>query len=247
MARARFQAGGHLEQLIDGDPIGGLEGSDQGPAPGEGAGLVEQHRLQPGGHLNRIATPEQQARASRQSGAHRDHRGGGQAQGAGTGHHQHGDGELQRQAEGGLGRDPEHAVAGMANVVVIEMEHVGPEGGAQQPPEQEGGHGQAQHHQGEPTGHPIGEALDRRLARLGLLHHVNDPGHGALGSTALHLQHQGSFQVEAASGQLAACRCLQRQGLTGEGRHIHRRGPLQHQGIHRHAVTWQQLHPVAGA
>ena len=45
---------------------------------------------------------------------------------------------------------------------------------------------------------------------------MDDPGNGAVGPTATHLQHQGRFQIEAAGGELAAGSGLQRKRFASK-------------------------------
>ena len=88
MAAALLQAGRKLQQMIRIIPVHiGHEGTTQG----EGAGLVEDHMVQTGGCFDHITTAEQPAAPCCQAGGHRDHSGGRQTQGTGTGDHQHGD------------------------------------------------------------------------------------------------------------------------------------------------------------
>ena len=125
-------------------------------------------------------------------------------------------------------------------------EHLGPESGAQQPPEQEGGACQQQHRQGEATRHPVGEALDRGLAGLSLLHQMDDAGDGALGAAATHLQLQRRRQVEAAGGQLLTRHGRLGHRLAGERREIQCRLAGNHHTVDRDAVARKHLDAIAG-
>ncbi len=127
------------------------------------------------------------------------------------------------------------------------QQHGGPVVGAPEPPEQEGGHGQQQHRQGEATGHAVGEPLNRGLAQLGLLHQVHDAGDGAFAAPPQHLKLQRSGQVETASREFAAGLGGLGEGFTGEGRGVHRGAALTHQPIHRNAVAREDANPVARA
>ena len=127
------------------------------------------------------------------------------------------------------------------------LQHLGPERRAPLPPKQEGGPRQQQHKPAEAAGDAVGQALDRRLAGLGLLHEGNDAGHGAVRAAAQHLQGEGCLQVEAAGRQFAAGPGLQGQGFTREAGRIHGRAALQHQAIDGHPVTGQEQHPILGA
>ena len=245
MAGTRLQAGGQLHHPLGCCSPKRVDLGHQGPTHGEGAGFIEQHRPQPGGRLNRIAAPEQQARTGRQPRTHRHGRGRGQTQGAGTGHHQHRNGQLQGQSEGGIGARSEHPMGHGAHLMGnLTLQHLGPEARSPLPPEDKRGDGQGQNKQGEAPRHPIHQPLNRGLTGLGLLHQMDDPGNGAVAARAPHLELQRGLQIEAARRQFHAHFGLQGQGFAGEARHIHRRGSSQHHPIHRHPIPRKQLHPV---
>ena len=61
---------------------------------------------------------------------------------------------------------------------------------AEQPPEQKGGEGQADHAVAKTACHTIGQALDGGPTGLGLLHQTNDPGQGGFGTDTGDLQNQ---------------------------------------------------------
>ena len=243
MAALGLEAGGDLDEPI-GTGSARFQGGHQRTPQGEGAGFIEQQGVQAGGGFDRITAAEQHTGLGGTARAHGDGRWGGQAQGAGTGHHQHGNAELQGQ---GQGRFCAHAQALMAAVQMGRRgsrQHLGPQQRSPAPPEQEGGRSQGQYRQGEAPGHPIGQALDRGLAGLGLLHQVNDAGHGALGTWAQHFHGEGPIEIEAARRQLRAGLRLQRQRFAREARDIHAGEALQHKAIHRHPVAGQQPHPI---
>ena len=226
---------------------------DQGPPQGEGAGFVEHHPVQRSGQFDHIAPTKQPSLPGCQSRRHRDHRGGRQAESTGTSDHQHRNRQLQGEPQRGFSTSPQGGVQAMAMGGVLvgrvhrRRQHLGPEPWPHLPPEQKREGGEADHAVAEHPGHPIGEALNRSLASLGLLHQSNDPRQGRLGANPLHLQFKGGFKVEAARRQLRAGGCFQRQWLTGEARHINGRAAFSHHPIHRDAIASQQLQPFPWA
>ena len=71
----------------------------QGPAAGEGAGFIQQHRAHRSSHLEHIAAAEQQAQMGGAASGHADGCGGGQPQRARTRDRQHADGRLEGEAD----------------------------------------------------------------------------------------------------------------------------------------------------
>ena len=192
MATGLLQTGGQLDQSIGADPGISLcgdplqsqrpiknqwscrHGCDQGASSRQGAGLVKQHGFQTRRGLHGIPSPEQETRTGGQAKSDGNGGGGGQPKGTGASDHQNGNCQLQRQGQGGKG-DGCHAMALMATGT-LSREHPRPEPGAPSPPEQKSGSCQEQNSQAEPSGHGIGQALDRRLAGLGLANHLDDTG-----------------------------------------------------------------------
>ena len=104
---ALLKAGSQLQQQ---SRVLGPHAGHQRASEGEGAGLVEHNAIEAGGGFDHIAAAKQPAPLRRQTGGHGDHGGGGQAKGAGTGHHQHSDRQLQRQPDRGGGTTAEATV-----------------------------------------------------------------------------------------------------------------------------------------
>ena len=250
MAAAGLKARRPLQQAVG---VISLNGSDQRPPQGERAGLVKDHLLQPSGCFDHIPAPKQPATPGGQSCGHGDHRGCGQTEGTGAGHHQHGNRQLQCQAHGGGGSTAEagvvHAMArhrGMGHPGCRRLQHLRPMGRAKQPPEKEGGHSQTDDPVTETPGHPISQALNRSPACLRLLHQADDPCQRRLGSHTGDVEDQRCFQVEAAGGQLNTGFRLQGHRFTGEARDINGGFPLDNQAIHRDPVTGKQLQTLTG-
>ena len=126
-------------------------------------------------------------------------------------------------------------------------EHPRPEPGAPAPPEQKSSGCQEQNSQAEASGHGIGQALDRRLAGLGLADHLDDAGEGTMGPGPQHLQLQGSLLIEAARWQFATWFHPQRQIFSGQRGAIHSRATVPNDAIDGHPVAGQETQPISRA
>ena len=192
-----------------------------GGALGDGAGLVQHHRVHTVGDLQDLTGADQDAVPGAQARAHHDGGGGGQAQGAGAGDDQHRREHPQHEGEGLPGD--------------------GPEDGRHQ--------GDPHDHRHEHAGHLVGGLGDGGLPALGVLHEPDDPGEGGVVAHAGHLDVQHAVFVDAAADDLAARSLLHRQTLAGEhglvdaalplGDGAVRRDPGA--GLHQHHVAHLQL------
>jgi hypothetical protein len=108
------------------------------------------------GALQRFGVLDQDAVAGGDAGAGHDRGGRGQAEGAGAGDHQHGDGVDQRGFQRRAG----------------------------QPPADQGEQGQHQHGRHEHLADPVDQFLDRRLGRLGVFHQADDARQHGFGAQA---------------------------------------------------------------
>src|SRR5581483_8413539 len=88
--------------------------------------------------------------------------------------------------------------------------------------EGQGGHGH--HRRDEPAGEPVGEALDGRLAALGLLHQPDDPGQDGVAAHRRGPHVERPVAVEGGAGDPVAGGFLHRERLAGEHRLVGRRG-----------------------
>ena len=88
---------------------GGGDDVDQAhPAGGDGAGLVQHHRVDPAGRLQDLRALDEDAQLGAPPGAHQQRGGGGQPQRAGAGDDQDGDRGGERRLRPGPGGEPEH-------------------------------------------------------------------------------------------------------------------------------------------
>ena len=148
--RFGLQGRGQGQNLVGAPTLPGMEVGDLGRAPGEGAGLVEDHGGEAIGPLQGFAAPHQDAQFRAPAGAHHDRGGGGQPHGAGAGDDEHRHHADQGPGDG-RGRAPEE-------------------------PGQEGEGRQAHDHRHEDARHLVHQALDGGLAGLGLFHQADDLG-----------------------------------------------------------------------
>ena len=153
--------------------------AEQGhPAGGDGAGLVQHDRVDPARGLQDLRTLDQDAELGAASGADHQRGRGGQAEGAGAGDDQYGDG-------GGEGGGQARAVA---------------------QPEAEGAERERDDDRHEDRGDPVGEALRRGLAVLRVLHQLGHPGELGVGADAGGLDDQPAAGVEGGAGDRSSRR-----------------------------------------
>ena len=206
-------------------PLGivGVDGRHQRPAKGESAGFIKHHLIETSCRFEHIASSEQPAPPGRQTCGHRDHSRCRQSESTGAGHHQHGDRQLQRQTDRSLGTAAETGmVHGMRHHPWRgSLQHLWPEVGTDQPPEQEGGQGQSDHDIAKTTSHPVRQPLDGSPSCLGLLHQLDDPGESRLRTHPLHLHGQRCLEIQASGGELRARFRLQGERFAREAGHVH--------------------------
>ena len=248
MARVGLEACGQLHQLSGASAAACFQqAAEAGAADAQGAGLIEEHGVERSGGFDHVAATKQDAGLGGAAGAHGDRRRRGQPQRARAGHHQHGNAQLQAEHKRGFCGQPQASVRAVGMDRRGSRQHLGPELSAPEPPKDQGGERQQHHRHAETASHPIGEPLNRPLARLGLLHQRDDSRHGAVAPRAHHLQQQWGLEVEAASCQLAAHAHLLGQRFTGEARNIQVGEALQHAAIHGHPISRQQLQAITRA
>ncbi len=104
-------------------------------------------------------------------------------------------------------------------------------------PANEGEQGDDQHRGDEDARNGVGEALDRRLGALRLLHQADDTGqHGVSADLGgLHAQH--ARLVDRGADDRVTCTLLDREALARQHRFIHGRGSRQHHAVGRHLLA----------
>ncbi len=163
MLALRLHGGGQGQHLVGADTGGGGHRRDLGVALGEGTGLVEDHRVHLGQPLEHVAAADEDAQGRGPAAPHHHGHRRGQAHGAGTGHQQHG-----QTAQDGLARRcrPPATRPGRSPAA----------------PSSTSGH--------EDAADPVGQALERGLVPLGVVHQPLQPGQHRLGGHRADPDHQ---------------------------------------------------------
>ena len=105
--------------------------------------------------------------------------------------------------------------------------------------------GRQRHQRRVPPSEALDECLQRRPARLRLLHQVRDAGHARVGPDAGHAHVQRAVAVDRAREHLRIDRLLHRQRLAGQRRFVHLAAPVNHDAVDRHAVARTHQHGLA--
>jgi len=207
-----------------GDPQHGVgvradDVGDRWLAERQGAGLVEGDDLDGVRAFQRGGVAYQDAAAGGDAGADHDRGGRRQAERAGAGDHQDGDGMQQR-------------------VPAIR---------AGQQPAADGHQGNHQHDRHEDGADLVRQALHGGLGGLGGLDHPHDAGEHGLGADGLGLDHQAAIGVDRASGDVRAGAGIHGQALPGQHRGIDGRVALGDHAIDGDAFPGADDDVVAGA
>ena len=181
--------GGEGDQLpfleARGDDVG-----DLGLAPGEGAGLVHDDGVDPGGGLQGGGVLEQHTALRAQASTHHDRGRGGQAERVGAGDDHDGDSEQQRLLDR-------------------------PSDGE---PDQERAEATDQSDEYQPERRPVGQSLTGCLGVLRLLHEGDDLRQGGVGADLGGTHPQRSGGVDRGADDVRAGRLGHRQALPGDHR-----------------------------
>ncbi len=167
---------------------GGNQVGQGGLTAGQGAGLVEEYRLDLGDVFQDRAALDQNPPVEANAAPH--HYGGRRCKphGTGAGDHHHGNGQL----EGEQKRLTE-----------------------KKEPQRKSGKRQNEHYRHEGPRDPVGEALNRRLVRLGFLDHLNDLGEEGLLPDPGRLDPQHAGPVDSGAGNGIPCTLLHWHRFTG--------------------------------
>ena len=182
---------------------------------GQGAGLIEDHRIHLGQGFQVVGALDQYALPAGTADTGKEAQGDGDDQGAGAGDDQEGQGPV----------DP--------------VPHIWAH--AQDQPDNGGQHRQSQGAVAHPGGIDPGELGDKVLGLGfpggGVLHQVQDLGHGGLTEVlgGADLQHAG--QVDAAADDLGSGGDLPGHALAGQGAGVQAGGALHHQAVDGHLLT----------
>ena len=232
MIAQRLHRDRYLQQLGLRRPVNRHHIGDARAPFGQGAGLVEGHRLQRTQILQRRAALDQHAPTRRAGDTGQDRARGGDGQRARTGGHQHGHGAIEAVAERLIHHHP----------------------GKQQQERQR------QYRRYEDPLEAIGEALGGRLACLGLAHHLHHPRQrGVLGALGhFHFDRTGPIDgaCEDPTGRIdavgpASCQrgifhrpLVHRDGLAGHRCLVDAGVALQQESIGRQALVGTHQYPI---
>ena len=205
---AGLQRQGNLHQCFLRHTGSGQKVGHLGLAGGDGARLVQGHHFDFPRLLQGDGGFEQDAVSGPQAAAHHDGHGGSQTQGAGAADDQH------RNAPG----------QGKAEALTQKQPH----GGGNDGDGDDRGH--------EHPGHLVGELGDGGLGGRRIPHHLNDLGQGGVLPHPQGPAAEIAGLVDGGGGHLVPGGLIRRDALAGEGRLVHRAGPLFH-----HAVHWDAL------
>ena len=173
-------------------------------APGQGARLVHDHHARLGQGLQIVAALYQHAHPGRAADAAEEAEGHGDDQGAGAGHHQEDQRPLHPHGEG------------------PKAQHGG---------QDSQGQGGKNHRRGIVPGKAGDKVLRLGLFGGGVLHQVQDLGHGGLAIGLADFDPQHAGLVDAAADDLLAGGHLAGQRLAGEGRRVQGGGALLHGAV----------------
>src|SRR5918995_344664 len=194
---AAFGGGDEPQEFLLADPVRDDHVGQLGPAPGEGAGLVQYHRVELVGALEGLPALDQYPRLSALAGAYHDR---------------------------GRGREPHRARAGddQDRHRVQQREREGRLGPEQEPDrERRGCH--ADHRRHEHRADPVCEALDGGLRPLGLLDHPHDLGEGGVLADLRCREAERSARVDGRADHLVALVLRDGDRLTRDHRLVHSR------------------------
>ena len=206
MGAERFRRGGQGKQAL-GVAVFGVHVRDGKAAPGDGAGLVEHGDFGLGQGFQIARAFNQDAPAGRAADAAEKGEGHGDHQGAGAGNDQEGEG----------GGDPPVPVAAEE-----ERRHQG------------GQHGQAHHHGGINAGEAGNEPVGLGLGFSGVLHQLQNAGHGGILVGVGHAHPQHALNVHAAAEYRVPFLDGPGRAFTGERNGIQRGSALQHGSVQGH-------------
>ncbi len=217
--RGLFQAVGDPKQVVLLD-LGGVNGQDIGdhrPALGEGARLVQHHRVDGVEGLQGLGGFDEDAVLRPLAGAHHNGYRGGQPQGAGAGDDQHGHAGGEGLSGGVSGNQP---------------------GGG-------GDQGDDHDNRDEHPGHLVRQLGYGGLGGGCLLHQADHLCQGGVLPHPAGLECKETRLVDGSRGHLVARALVHGEGLAGKGGLVHGGPALQDHPVHRDGLARPDRHPVA--
>ena len=190
-----LQAARDPQQLLAGGAVGGEDVGERHLSGGNGAGLVQHDRVHALRGFQYLRSFDEHAHLRAPPGADQQRRGRREAQRAGAGDDQYGDGGGEPSRERESGPDPRA----------------------------ECGHRDSDRDRHEHPGDAICQTLDLGLARLGLLDELGHLGQLGIGADPGGLNHEASSGVHCGAGDVVALADLDGDGLAGQHGRIDRR------------------------
>ena len=218
--------GGEAERRVGRPAVDRDQLAELGTALGQGAGLVEGQDVDLREPLQGRAALDQDPPAGEPGRRRQDGGRGGQDQGAGAGHDEHGQGRhhVDRPRVGRAGGPPVEARG------VGDREDDGRR-------DQDGGQ--------EPPGVAVGRPLDRRAVLLGLGQEPDDPAEGGLGPDLVGPDDQAAEAVDRAREGRVALALVDGHRLAGQGRLVDGRPPLDDRAVGGDPLAGPDDDPVA--
>ena len=200
-------------------PSAGDHGDHLRFAFGQGAGLVDDERVDLFHPLQRFGVLDQDAGVGAAADADHDRHRRREAERARAGDDQHADRGDEAEGEARLGSERRP-------------------GGERR----ERGDDDERH---EPRRHLIGEPLDRRARALRRRDHLHDPGEQRVAADLFRADDESAGLIERAADQLCAGALGDRHRLAGDHRFIERRAALDHHAVDRNLFARPHPQPVA--
>ena len=220
MLRAFFQAGGERQQFVLRKAFGSDDIGQPRPAFGQGAGLVDDQRIDRSEAFERGGFLDQHAGMRPAPGGGHDRHRRRQAERTGTGDDQHRDRRDDGEDQAGLG--------------------------AEDRPGDKGGERDQHDGRDEVEGDAVGQPLNRRARALRLGDQLDDARKRRLGADLFGAHDQRTVLVERAAGQGIALRLFDRQRLARDHRFVDGRAAFQHDAVDRHGIAGTDAQAVAG-
>ena len=202
-----------LGQIAQGHHVGHPE-----PPLGEGARLVEDHRLQIARPLERRPVADEETVLGRELGADRHHQRHREPEGVRAGDDHHRDHPLERPFEGIAQGQPAHEGDGAA-----------PEGDP-----------------GQPVGGAVGDVLGPGAGLLGLAYHLDDLGEVGLVAGLADLDDHRPLAVDGTTDDLVALLLVDRLGFAGQHRFVEARAALDDDAVDGDLLAGTDQHPITG-
>jgi len=215
---AALQGAGRLQQMRF-ITVQRTEVSDLRSTGGQGAGFVENHGADFMGALQRFGVLDQDSVTGGNAGAGHDRGGCRQAQGTRASDHQYGHG----------------------------VDQCGFDRRAIQPPAQQRGQGNQQHHGHEHLTDLVHQLLDRCFGRLRVFHQADDARQYGFCPQRQGLDHQPAFTIDGTASNLIPRLFRYRQAFTADQGLVGMALALDHFAIDREAFTGFDQHQVIEA